>query len=339
MRRLFENKAFVISLITVVLIALIGLSAIPGSPLSGLTKPVSIIIEGLVTNKELLEDGAVGITFEDYDKLIEEGMSGYSPYDYPYSEYYNKLSFFLSCIDTKSAIDGETIDFDTPQFRAAAEYARVNFVYDDNASTPQMDWREQYRRNRGECYYTNITSFLDYVHACYKQNEHYAIIGTPSVDASGPRFKALETISVSATTDVEAGCRKFINYLFSGAAYESDDCELWQTVTNKEIMSRNVETILLRNNEAEDKLVAAKDSGAVMMTEGAEKSDGLKYATEEMCESFLRSLENISIYYYEDKKIVMFVTEELAPYYAGDRTLDDCIMYLNDRAAKYIREM
>ena len=301
--------------------------------------PVSIVIEGLVTNTDLIEDGAVGITFEDYDKLVEEGMSGYSPYDYPYSEYYNKLSFFLSCIDTKGAIDGETIDFDTPQFRAAAEYARVNFVYDDDASTPVMDWREQYRRNRGECYYTNITSFLDYVHACYKQNEHYAIIGTPSVDASGPRFKALETISVSATTDVEEGCRKFINYLFSGAAFESDDCELWQIVTNKEIMSRNAGTILLRNNEAEDLLVAAKDSGAVMMTEGAEKSDGLKYATEEMCDSFLDSLGAITIYYYEDKKIVQFVTEELAPYYAGDRTLDDCIMYLNDRAAKYIREM
>ena len=41
----------------------------------------------------------------------------------------------------------------------------------------------------------------------------------------------------------------------------------------------------------------------------------------------------------EDKKIVQFVTEELAPYYAGDRTLDDCIMYLNDRAAKYVKEM
>lgn len=301
--------------------------------------PVSIVIEGMVTNTELLEDGAVGITFEDYDKLIADGMHGYSPYDYPYSDYYNKLSFFLSCIDTKSAIGGKTVDFDTPQFRAAAEYASENFLYDDYASMPTLDWRKQYDRNRGECYYTNITDFLSYVHACYKQNKQYAIIGTPSVDASGPRFKARETISVSASTDVEAGCRKFINYLFAGEAYKSDDCEFWQIVTNKEIMRKNVETIMLRNNEAEDNLVEAKDSGAIMMSGGAEKSDGLKYASEDMCERFLDSLGSISVYYYEDKKIVQFVTEELAPYYAGDRTLDDCIMYLNDRAAKYVKEM
>ena len=301
--------------------------------------PVSIVIECMVTNTDLINDGAVGITFEDYDKLIEDGMNGYSPYDYPYSEYYNKLSFFLSCIDTKGAIDGETISFDTPQFRAAAEYASENFLYDDNASTPEMDWRKQYSRNRGECYYTNITDFLDYVHACYNQNKNYAIIGTPSVDASGPRFKASETISVSATTDIESGCRKFINYLFSGAAFESDDCEFWQIVTNKEIMSRNAKTIMRCNNNGEDILIAAKDSGAIAMSGGIEMSDGLKYATEDMCESFLNSLGTISIYYYEDKEIVKFVTEELAPYYAGDRSLDETIEVLNSRVTKYVKEM
>lgn len=31
--------------------------------------------------------------------------------------------------------------------------------------------------------------------------------------------------------------------------------------------------------------------------------------------------------------------EELAPYYAGDRSLDDAIKYVNDRTAKYVREM
>ena len=301
--------------------------------------PVTLEIEGLVTNADLLAQDAVGITFEDFDKLIEEGMSGYSPYDYPYSEYYNKISFFLSCIDTKSAIDGETIDFDTPQFRAAAEYARENFAYDDFASTPILEWQDEYRRNRGECYYTNIADFLDYVHACYKQEGHYVIIGTPSVEALGPRFRALETISVSATTDMESGCRKFINFLFSGSAFAADECEFWHIVTNKEIMSKNVETLFIHNNESQDLLIASKESGAIAMTSGSEKSGGYKYATEDMCGSFLNSLETISIYYYEDKQIVQFVTEELAPYYAGDRELDDCIVYLNDRTSKYIREM
>ena len=301
--------------------------------------PVTIQIEGLVTNADLIDEGAVGITFEDFDRLIKEDMNGFSPYDYPYSDFYNKLSFFLSCIDTKSAIEGETVDFGTDQFRKAAEYAKENFVYDDLGSTPEQDYNFEYNRNRGECYYQKTDNFLDFIHGCYGQDGHYVIIGTPSVDASGPRFKAIETISVSATTDVETGCRKFINYLFSGTAYDSTDCEFWQTVTNKEIMRKNVGTLCLINNRAEDLLLAAKASGAVMQTEGSEKSSGYKYATDDMCESFLNSLSTISTYYYEDKKIIQFVSEELAPFYAGDRSLDDAVKYLNDRTYKYIREM
>ena len=119
----------------------------------------------------------------------------------------------------------------------------------------------------------------------------------------------------------------------------SDDCEFWQIVTNKEIMRKNVETLLFRNNESQDLLIKSKDSGAVRDTAGTEKADGSKYATEDMSESFINSLSSISTYYYEDKKIVQFVSEELAPYYAGDRSLDDVILYLNDRTAKYVREM
>ena len=45
--------------------------------------PVTLEIEGLVTNTELLKDGAVGLTFEEYDELVEGPMNGFSPYDYP----------------------------------------------------------------------------------------------------------------------------------------------------------------------------------------------------------------------------------------------------------------
>jgi hypothetical protein len=58
-----------------------------------------------------------------------------------------------------------------------------------------------------------------------------------------------------------------------------------------------------------------------------------------MIRIFRESLASISIYYYEDYTIVQFLDEELAPYYAGDRSLDDAINYINDRVTKYVREM
>lgn len=37
--------------------------------------------------------------------------------------------------------------------------------------------------------------------------------------------------------------------------------------------------------------------------------------------------------------ITAFLAEEIAPYHAGGRTLDDAIKILNDRSEKYIKEM
>lgn len=300
--------------------------------------PVTLEIEGLVTNEDLLKDGAAGITFDDFDKLIKDNMHGFSPYDYPLSSYNNKQSFILSCIDTKRAIEGKTIEFGTDQFRTAVEYAKANLTYDDEKSMTS-DYILDFSRNRGECYYAKMNDYLDFVHACFRSKANYRIIGTPSVDASGPRFTALETISVSATTDVKEGCKKFLNYLFSGSACASYNCEFRGIVTNREIMLKNIDTLTEKNNEAYDKLVRAKASGAVAMTAGAEKAFGDKNATDSMRESFINSMSTISVYYYEDYKIKQFVLEELTPYYAGDRSLDDAIKFINDRVAKYVREM
>lgn len=299
--------------------------------------PVTLEIEGLVTRAELLEDGAVGITFEEYDALVEGPLHGFEAYDYPESNYYNKQAFLLSCIDTKSAIEGDTINFDTEQFRAAVEHSN-NFEYDDLNSMPQ-EYLYDMTRFRGECYYTKINDYLDYVYACCRPTGRYNIIGTPSVDASGPRFKALETISVSVSTDVEEGCKRFVNYLFAGSAVKAEDCMFRQIVTNKDIMDMSIERLTKINNDLYEAYQENIKNGTFIPAAGLDKTSGNKAATEEMRESFTESLSTISTYYYEDSTIIKFTLEELAPYYAGDRSLDDAIKYLNDRTEKYIREM
>ena len=301
--------------------------------------PVTLEIEGLVTNSELLKDGAAGITFEEFDRMTKEDLNGFSPYDYPYSFDYNKRSFILSCIDTKCAIETGSADFGTEQFRSAVEYAKDNFIYDDIESIPIDYVYDCEHRHKGECYYAKISDYREFVRACYSSNGHYVIIGTPSVDASGPRFSALETISVSATTDVKAGCRKFINFVFSGAAFDSGEYGFLNIVTNKYVMDKNIEAITVQNNEAYDRYVKAKESGAIRPELSVERAYGNKTATDDMRESFLNSMSTISTYYYEDYQLVEFVLEEVAPFYAGDRSMDDVIKLINDRTNKYISEM
>lgn len=301
--------------------------------------PVSLEIEGLVTNTKLLKDGAVGLTFDEFEKMIKDDLNGYSPYDLPNEWNFNKQTFILSCLDTKSAIEGDKIDFGTEQFRKVIDYAKENIPYEDELSVPPEYYCDWVRRHKSECCYGEMSCYLDFVKLCRSQKGEYVIIGTPSEDASGPRFKAKETISVSASTDVKDGCKEFLNYLFSGTAFDSDDCGFINIVTNKEIMDRNIETLEKLNNEDFKRFRASVESGAVIPAAGLETAYGAKYSTDEMRKSFLTSMSTISKYYYEDTEITRFIFEEIAPYYAGDRSMDDVIKILNDRATKYIREM
>ena len=135
------------------------------------------------------------------------------------------------------------------------------------------------------------------------------------------------------------GCRKFINYLFSGKAYDSTECEFRHIVTNKEIMEKNIQILTKCNNDSYAVYENSIKTGILIPAPGLDMATGDKYATDEMAQSFLESLASISTYYYEDYTIVQFIDEELAPYYAGDRSIDDAVRYINDRVTKYVREM
>ena len=119
----------------------------------------------------------------------------------------------------------------------------------------------------------------------------------------------------------------------------AEDCDFRQIVTNKEIMENNINSLTKINNDLYERYMASIQSGAFIPAPGLDKATGNKAATDVMHDCFTDSLSTISTYYYEDYTIVQFTLEELAPYYAGDRSLDDAIKYLNDRATKYISEM
>lgn len=300
--------------------------------------PVTLEIEGLVTDTSLIKDGSAGITFEEFDKMISDDLDGFSPYEYAMSEYNNKMDFVLSCIDTKSAVEGENVSFGTDQFFEAIEYSADHFAEDGFIKKQDfLSFEDEVKRGRSACRYDRLGSYLDFIHACKSSDGDYTIIGTPSVDASGPRFRAKETISVTAVSDEKEGAKKFINFLFSGAGYKDSDRAFQDIVTNRDIMANNISLTTELSNTGYQ-----IDSGFSSIMMGSEDYGivyGFKTASASMEKNFMESLSTISVYYYDDPVITKFIAEEIAPYYAGDRTLDETVKILNDRTNKYIKEM
>ena len=69
MRRLFENKLLALVLTTILLVSFIILSAIPGSPLAGATKPLSFIVDPIQSVFQ-----KIGTKLSDFYSAIADGM-------------------------------------------------------------------------------------------------------------------------------------------------------------------------------------------------------------------------------------------------------------------------
>ena len=295
--------------------------------------PVLIEVEGLVLNKEKAGTDAHGITFDVYSDYVENAASGMSLYDYPFSKYNNRNAFVLSCIDIKSALEGDPVNFDSEQFRAASQYAKEHFQENAYDSKSDPSAIEERHRAKPDGRYARMANYEDYLRACKKENASYVIVGTPSVNGTGARYRVPESISVPVKSDMKDGARKFVNYLMTGS-FITEDVGVFQGICiNKNLMqkqlSRHTEYANLKLQDAIDHLFLKSDL----------EDEGYKFVERSSEEYFFSMMENLSVYCLEDKVIEGIVCDELAPFFAGDRTIDDAIKYINDRVSKYINEM
>ena len=130
------------------------------------------------------------------------------------------------------------------------------------------------------------------------------------------------------------GCRKFINFLFDGSFALQKESYYNIICTNKDVMAHDVPLVAESNNRA-----YKRDIDSEVVTKSSMDFFGYKETTDELSDSFLKFISDVSVYNYADPDIVLILDEEMAPYFAGDRSIDDVIEYLNDRVGKYLSEM
>ena len=295
--------------------------------------PVTIEVEGLIVKEDDVGKDKVGMTFEEYDSYVRNKLSGAQPYDYPDSKYYYRNVFLMSCIDIKSAVEGEKVNFDSEQFRKAADYAKANFPEKQYDPDEYIPFAEEELRTKTDGRYVHMTNFADYVKNCGNGQDAFSVIGTPSVSAQGPRFKAQESISVTARSDQKEGCKKFINYLLGGTFIPKDELSFSSICTNKEVMKKEIALLSDYYNEVYD---FEMEYG--LFDKGQLRTMGYKEATETMQQKFFDMLSTLSVYYMDDVQIKGIINEELAAYYVGDKSMDNVIRFINDRVNKYVSE-
>lgn len=295
--------------------------------------PVTLEVEGLIVKEDDVGKDKVGMTFEEYGDYVTNTLSGVQPYDYPESPYNYREVFLMSCIDIKSSVEGEKVDFDSEQFRKAAEYAKANFMENREDPDVNVPFSEEEMRPRPDGRYVHMTNFIDYVLNCSGETDACSVIGTPSVTGQGPRFKAQESLSVTAKSNQQEGCKKFINFLLGGKFIPENELSISSICINKDVMKKEISLLAKYYNEVYD-----NEMTYGVFDKGQLKTMGYKEATDTMQQKFYDMLSTLSVYYSEDIEIKNIINEEMAAFYAGDKTIDDTIRIINDRIGKYVSE-
>ena len=138
---------------------------------------------------------------------------------------------------------------------------------------------------------------------------------------------------MTAKTSQQEGCKKFINYLLSGKFVPDDSLTFSSICINKDVMKKEISLIADYYNE-----IYTFEMEYGLFDKSQLKTMGFKEATDTMQQKFFDMLSTLSVYYMEDIQIRDIINEELAAYYAGDKSMDDVIRFINDRVDKYINE-
>lgn len=276
-------------------------------------------------------------------KNLPEGMS--------FMEYATQESFvndylmysYDSFIDEKNA----TCNFDSDEFRALLEVAKMfpkEYVYDDEApSTPELIasgellWTTEYIYN------------LESVQLCtaYFGDKTPAFIGYPGVKGNGCLIDSngvyYAICSKSEHKDVAA---KFIidhlvNNSKSSMWYETSFPVLKSAL--EKMLADEIAVEYVRDDQGE--LVLDEDGNPIELNAGGGSGIGIgdwfyeyRKPNQEDVDIFLGLLEGVSETTNYNTGLYAIITEELSPYFAGQKSADEVINIIENRVNLYLVE-
>ena len=290
--------------------------------------PVTIAYSGIVCKTEDVPEGSCGFTFEQFSDFISGPNNGSSIYVEQGLEDL-RTSFFMSCLDLDSYIDGDKADFDTEEFRKAASYAKDNFQGQNDV--PEDIFMEFDNVKIPNARYADIGSYLQFVGSCKATSKPYVTMGMPSVDGRGPSFTVTESMAIPSGAASKDGAVKFMNYLLKGG-FTDDDTTIGSIVINRDVIEKQIPLV----NTASQKLYSSYLSEGMPIS--LVQAMGINLGTDVTGEQFLKDLENLSVcsLYYGEADLV--IRTEIQAYFAGDKSIDDVIVICNDKISTMLSE-
>lgn len=276
--------------------------------------PLTFTVTGLEVKKDDIAEGQKGFTFEQYEEYVSGPCNGTDPM------MMTQLDFLTAVIRTQPELfitDGE-VNFDNEAFKEACEYTKNCVI--DPPSDRELAYEALYELEGGS---REIDSF-NYLYFSTSIFHGNAFVGTPSSDGSGPVANIKGSVAIAAQSQCRDGCWQFIEYILS------DD-------VLPQIAGGIPVTETAFDARCEEELEDYSDYYNAW-TESERQMLGLAEPGEELIDVYRDIIASVDRKNMTDSSIMIIMREEIQAYFAGDKSLDEVIEIINNRARTYYGE-
>ena len=267
--------------------------------------PLTINVLGIMTDKANVADGKKGFTFDEYSRFVKETCNGIDPISFGNDR--QNYFYFLFCSMHENFISDSKINVDNAEFRSLIEYSKNNIsenYYSDDVEANGAQWVVL-----GNVYYDLVDQ------PC--SNTSYDIYGAPSFDGRGPMITDFNTIAISACSSDLNVSWEFVK---TALGYE----------TQRKITDRNP---INRAAFSDYSKLALKEANITLKERHINR-----VFDESDIERYIHMLEKAECVAAYDTQVYKVIIEELQPYYADKKSLDETIKIISDRCQKVLDE-
>lgn len=294
--------------------------------------PLTFSIYSLSGPKGLSENG-IGFTFDEYADIVDDECNGNDPLTISYG----RLSLFASLLSQMSSpiIDSKgNVKLDNDEFRALCEYCKnmpEGSYYESNPETfgGSMYYYEEV--DTGALSLAYLGSAWEMIDNCLKNTEGkgIAFYGFPSYEGHGPVAQIQNSVAISASCANCDGAWEFISELMNDEVLEN----YWEFTISRSVFDSELSDQIERyNKEVADFQKWYSEAEAMMY--------GLPYKTvnTDDIKPALEIIEAITAVDTIDIQMLQIITEEIQPYFADQKSLDDVLMIMEDKCQTVIDE-
>lgn len=303
--------------------------------------PLRFALTGFMVNSDLISNtgGWTYEEFEDASKNIPDSVSFIEGLEYDYFLELLMLSRMSEFVD----YENKTVNFQNEDMenilRLAKEYGvaeepedeKQTLEYIGDGSYALEEDRRTEKIMAGLLGVTNNTLFSIVSYAISKDmlDGHANFLGYPSKDGSGMLCMTELSMGISATSKYQDLAWELIKAYLT-FDYVSSEVLFENFSVNIETFDQEVHLQMERNNKSYERILKTWDAASM--------KGQLALITEEDIEDVKELIRSVSHTFSTDSAIMDVISEEAAAYFAGDRTAEEVLKNIENRASMVVKE-